>query len=459
MSPSFAMITLGCPKNEVDSNKMVTKLLGAGYSFSQDPDLADAVIVNTCSFLTSAVEESLDVILSLVNDTGKHDETALSGAANSAYSDRKIIVAGCMPSRYGKDLNSELPEIAAFVCTKDEDKIVSVFDKLFERDSNFDNNKTEAQNIPKKAIRTDENLPYAYVKISDGCDKFCSYCMIPYIRGRYHSFEKNDILQEVSQLVDCGVQEIIFIGQDTGIWGSDLKPQTNIVDLLDSASSSFPNTWFRLLYIQPDGITDELLFLMSSRSNICSYLDIPLQHVNKDVLHAMNRVGSFAKYEKLINNIRTKHPNIAIRSTFMAGFPGETNAQHEELLSFINKHPFDYSGVFVFSPEDGTKAAKLPCQIDDEVRLSRAQAIQDACEKSGFSLAQARCGSQAEVIVEGFEETNCGTELLARGQFQAPEIDGQVHIAVADPARFKMGQHLKVKICGSFCYELDGELI
>ena len=435
MQRTFSLITLGCPKNEVDSNKMKTKLIDAGYTFVDDQCKADAIIVNTCSFLTSAVEESIDVILSLVDE--------------QACPNRKIVVAGCLPSRYGQDLNNELSEVAAFVSTHDENAIVSVFNKIFDEDIQ----------IKEKSLRTDEGQPYAYVKISDGCDRFCSYCMIPHIRGRYHSFEMQDILAEVSELVSCGIQEIIFIGQDTGIWGNDLKNKSDIVDLLSKASDKFPKTWFRLLYIQPEGITDKLLSLINERDNICPYLDIPFQHVNSDVLKAMNRHGGVKEYSNLIENIRTSNPDIAIRSTFMSGFPGETQQQHDELVNFINRHPFDFSGVFMFSPEDGTKAAEMKNQICDEIKVSRAQEVQDSCEAGGFFLASSHCNECVEAIIEGCEDTTLGPELLARSQFQAPEIDGQIHIQIDDLSQYAIGQHIFVKITDSFCFELSGEII
>ena len=435
MHESFSFITLGCPKNEVDSNKMKTKLLNAGYIFAEDQDKADAVIVNTCSFLTSAVEESLDVILSLVD------------AEN--FPDRKIIVAGCMPSRYGESLNDELPEVAAFVSTHEENAIVDIFNKLF----------NEGAQEQENSIRTDEQQPYAYVKISDGCDRFCSYCMIPFIRGRYHSFALQDILDEVSELVAGGIQEIIFIGQDTGIWGNDFEEKQTIVDLLAAASRKFPETWFRLLYIQPEGITDELLTLMSEQENICAYLDIPFQHVDSDLLKSMNRCGSRDEYSNLLKHIRSFDSKFSIRTTFMSGFPGESQEQHDELISFIDENPFDFSGVFIFSPEDGTKAAKMDCQIDEDVKVKRAQEVQDACEAGGFALASSHCGERIEVIIEASEETSCGIELLARAQFQAPDIDGQVHIPVENPQDYMVGEHLFVTITDSFCFELIGEII
>lgn len=435
MHITVSFITLGCPKNEVDTNKMKAKLLSGGYTCIEETNQADLVIVNTCSFLTSAVEESLDTIFELIED--------------KVNPHQKILVAGCMPSRYGDSLYEELPEVSAFVTTKDEENIIKVVNDIFEIDDS-----------PSQGglVRFDDGLPYAYVKISDGCDRFCSYCMIPYIRGRYHSFSQEDILAEVEELVIAGIQEIVFIGQDTGLWGQDFAEQKSIVDLLKVASQQFPSTWFRLLYIQPEGITDELLSLMNNCNNICSYLDIPLQHVNSEVLSAMNRKGCIEEYLKLITHIRETVPDISIRTTFMAGFPGETDAQCEELLSFIEKSPFDYAGVFAFSPEEGTKAEQMPEQIEEEIRIERAQAVQDTCEATGFALNALQVGKTFDVIIEGTEQTELGFELLARCQRQAPEIDGQIHIPVKNVHDYRVGQHIMVKIVDAFCYELIGDI-
>lgn len=299
----------------------------------------------------------------------------------------------------------------------------------------------------------------AYVKISDGCDRFCSYCMIPHIRGRYHSYTLDQIDDEVAELVCNGVREIVLIGQDTGIWGSDFDEPATTAQLLETLARRYPETWFRLLYVQPEGITDELLDAMAKIPNVCSYLDMPLQHVNAEVLARMNRSGDPRDILALIERVRAHVPGIMMRTTLMAGFPGETEEQFEELLDFVDEAQFDYAGVFAFSPEEGSAAYELDGLLDDDERMERAQRLLDACEAIGTARVSACVDTYAKVLVEGYEETDAGLEALCRTQGQAPEVDGQVHVPIKDHDELKPGQFAQVKLTGSFFYEIEGELV
>ena len=433
-SPSVAFITLGCAKNEVDTNKMKALLGNANYRLVSSPAEADLTIVNTCSFLAAAVEEGIDVIFDALEQAGLREMPG------------KVLVAGCMPSRYGADLENELTEVAGFLPAAEEGNVVEVVDRIL-----------GCTSTASKGFNRIADGPSAYVKISDGCDRFCSYCMIPYIRGRYHSFPYSDIEAEVSELASQGVHEIVLIGQDTGIWGRDFEAPSSTYELLDKLSAAFPEQWFRLLYIQPEGITDELLQLMSERENVCAYIDIPMQHVNADILKRMNRKSSRLEIEKQLRHIREVAPNVVIRTTLMAGFPGETEEQFDELLGFVDEGLFEFAGVFAYSREEGSAAAKFDDQVDEDVKMARAQALLDACEASGFKKMRDMVGKRARVVVEGFEQTDVGLEALGRWQGQAPEVDGQVHIPLGSGETLEIGDIVSVEFIDSFCYELVGE--
>ena len=439
---NVAFVTLGCAKNEVDSDKMKARLTAAGFSIVDDPALAALIVVNTCSFLMSAVDEGLEVIFDLVNQQAERPAKA------------KILVAGCMPARYGDDLESELTEVSGFLSAADEENIVEKAEELLGIDPSSLPAGLAAHGA---SIRSNEG-PSAYVKISDGCDRFCSYCMIPYIRGRYHSFTQKQIFDEVAELVEGGVREIVFIGQDTGIWGRDLFPVQSTAELLDAAASAFPDTWFRLLYLQPAGINDELLSVMNAHDNICKYLDMPLQHADADVLKAMNREGSPAEYLQVLEHVRDMVPGITTRTTFMAGFPGETEEQFEELLDFAEEARFDYAVVFPYSQEDGSAAGSFDGQLDEGTKIERAQRLLDVCDAVGHASIARTVGKTVQALVEGYEHTDAGVEALARWQGQAPEVDGQIHVPIASEDALPIGSVVPVKITDSFYYELEGEL-
>lgn len=439
---NVAFVTLGCAKNEVDSDKMKARLTAAGFSIVGDPALAALIVVNTCSFLMSAVDEGLEVIFDLVNQQAERPAKA------------KILVAGCMPARYGDDLESELTEVSGFLSAADEENIVEKAEELLGIDPSSLPAGLAAHGA---SIRSNEG-PSAYVKISDGCDRFCSYCMIPYIRGRYHSFTQKQIFDEVAELVEGGVREIVFIGQDTGIWGRDLSPVQSTAELLDAAASAFPDTWFRLLYLQPAGINDELLSVMNAHDNICKYLDMPLQHADADVLKAMNREGSPAEYLQVLEHVRGMVPGITTRTTFMAGFPGETEEQFEELLDFAEEARFDYAVVFPYSQEDGSAAGSFDGQLDEGTKIERAQRLLDVCDVVGHASIARTVGKTVQALVEGYEHTDAGVEALARWQGQAPEVDGQIHVPIASEDALPIGSVVPVKITDSFYYELEGEL-
>lgn len=432
-SLAACIVTLGCAKNEVDSAHMRSRLIEAGYAVEDDPSAADAIIINTCSFIQTATEESIDTILEFAEL-----DSVVSG-------DCRIVVAGCMPARYGKDLEAELSEVRAFVPCSREDDIAQVLDNLF-----FDAAPERAAICLREDVHADQDGVFAYVKISDGCDRWCSYCTIPLIRGPYHSFSYDAIRKQVSAHVQAGKAEIVLIAQDTGRWGLDFEDKRSLAWLLEKLSEEFPKTWFRVLYLEPEGVTDELLEVMSSHDNICNYLDIPLQHVDSDMLKAMNRRGSRQEFEALFARILDSVPDMTLRTTLIVGFPGETEEQFEELCDFVESSPFTYIGAFAYSREESTRAYDMPGQLDEDEKVDRLQRIRDIADAVCTARVAERIGKRMAVLVEGCEEDG---QLYGRTQSQAPEVDGVTYLEEGVPGDFK-----DVLICDTLMYEMEGEI-
>lgn len=438
-SPACLFVTLGCAKNEVDTDRMRALLLDEGFVEADEVDSADAIIINTCSFLASATSESIECTLELA------DQVA------AGVRSKPIIMCGCVPSRYGDDLVDELPEVAAFVRADEEDGIVSVVRDVLGIEGD------QVSLGDGRVLRTVEGTS-AYVKISDGCDRFCTFCAIPYIRGRYFSRHTSEILDEVRGLMEGGVREIVLIGQDTGIWGCDLGPDDSLASLLrDVADVVRPyGGWVRVLYLQPEGMTDELIATIRDVDEVLPYIDIPIQHCNERILHDMNRSGSAAELRVLFDRLRREIPGMVLRTTGMAGFPGETDDEAEELVDFIAEQEFDYTSVFAYSPEEGTMAAEMDGQVDETVKLERTQRLIDLTEALGFAATARHVGERVKVIIDGVEEGEDGPELIGHAWFQAPDSDGAIHIAEGEAA---VGDIVTCDLVDSFCYELIGVMV
>ena len=464
--PTVRFITLGCAKNEADTDAMRARVLEAGFAIAGD-EPADVIVINTCSFITDATQESVDTILELVDE-----RLAASDGEGRAVvlASAKIVVTGCMPSRYGSELSQEIPEVDLFLPIKEQPRIAEVVAELVGEPAG---NSSCAQRVFRTA-----DAPFAYVKISDGCSRFCSFCTIPFIRGPYASRSASDIVDEIAFLVAGGVREIILIGQDTGIWGTDLDSpelyaplaQPTLAELLDYVSALFPDTWIRVMYLQPEGINSRLLSVMAAHSNICNYLDIPLQHANAKVISEMNRTGDGSSYLATVRRIRESFDDIMVRTTLIAGFPGETEGEFDELLDFVEEAEFDFAGVFGYSQEEGTVAGDRGDQVDDEEIANRAQILTDTAERIGFARIRRRIGSICEVLVCGivdddeleFEGTLGARKSADDGQhsrkwgrafFQAPDVDG---IITFDAADCSVGDILAVEIVDSAGYDLEG---
>lgn len=432
-------ITLGCAKNEVDTDRMRALLISSGFEETFDVESAEVAIVNTCSFLASATEESVEATLEFAE-----------GRAQGVRS-CPIIMCGCVPSRYGDNLPEQLPEVAAFVKADDEDGIVDVVADVL--GISVGSPVLDASTM----LRTVQGAS-AFVKISEGCDRFCAFCAIPYIRGRYHSRPSDEIVSEVSALMARGVREVVLIGQDTGIWGSDFDGDETLAKLLVRVAEAVRpyNGWVRVLYLQPEGMTDELIAAIRDTPEVLPYIDIPIQHCSARILKAMGRSGDPQQLHELFAKLRSEIPGMVLRTTGMAGFPGETDEEADELYDFIESEEFDYTSVFAYSQEEGTRAAAMDCQVDEETKLERTQRLIDLVEELGFSATAKHVGERVDVIVDGIEETEDGVELIGHAWFQAPDCDGAVHIASGEAA---VGDIVTVDLVDSFCYEMVGEIV
>jgi ribosomal protein S12 methylthiotransferase len=428
--PRVAFVTLGCPKNEVDSDRMAASL-ASSFELVADLDQADAVVVNTCAFIQEATEESIAVVLDV------------AGEWKSADASRVLVVTGCMPSRYGEGLAESLPEVDAFVPVTGEEALADVLARL-----------TGTSAAPSGVHTASTRLvpgPSAYLQVSDGCHRACTYCIIPTIRGPYRSRAASEIVAEARSLVAAGAKELVLIGQDISSWGHDLADRPVLADLIRELASVPGLSWLRLMYVQPDEITPELLDAMTSSPKVCRYLDMPLQHASKDVLRRMGRRGDAAEYLRLIGVIRDLLPGVTLRTTLIAGFPGETREDSRKLLDFVKKSKLDYVGVFPYSQEEGTVAAEMPDQVPRRTRVARAQRIRDAADEIGFARVAGLIGETLEVLVEGVDED--GTT-FGRHRGQAPEIDGLVFLdAAAAP-----GTIVTARIVDTMGYDLVGEV-
>lgn len=439
--PRILYITLGCAKNEVDTDRMRSLLGRAGYAETHEVADADLALINTCSFLASATSESIETTLQLAEE-----------ATDEGVRGLPIVMCGCVPSRYGAELPEELPEVSAFVKADEEDGIVSVVSKVLGREV-----PKGGPAIDAGALRTIEGAS-AYVKISEGCDRFCAFCAIPYIRGRYHSRPVEGILEEVRHLMEGGVREVVLIGQDTGIWGSDFEDKKTLAWLLRQVAEAVRpyHGWIRVLYLQPEGMTDELIATIRDTPEVLPYIDIPIQHCSERILARMGRSGSEPELRELFARLRREIPGMVLRTTGMAGFPGETDEEAEELLDFLKDEEFDYTTVFAYSPEEGTRAAEMEDQVPEDVKMERTQRLIDLAEEMGFSATAKHIGETVDVIVDGTEEGDNGPELIGHAWFQAPDSDGAVHIESGEAS---VGDIVRVKLVDSFCYELVGELL
>jgi ribosomal protein S12 methylthiotransferase len=425
--PAVHVVTLGCPKNEVDSDRMAASL-AAGFRLVGDPEDADVVVVNTCSFIREATEESIEVVMSFA--TGW----------KSARPGRALVVAGCMPSRFGDELAAAMPEADAFVKVTDEATIASVVARL---------TGSATPPTPPGPLRLTPG-PSAYLQVSDGCHRACSFCAIPAIRGPYVSRPAAELAAEAVALVAGGARELVLVGQDVSAWGRDLPGRPVLSDLVRTLARTPGLAWLRLMYVQPDGITPDLLEVMTAEPTVVRYLDMPLQHASRAVLRRMGRSGDGAEFLRLVGVVRSMVPGVVLRTTLIAGFPGETREESEHLAAFVSDARLDYTGVFVYSPEDGTAAAALPGQVPARTRRARAQRLRDLADEVGAARAAAHVGREIEVLALGTEDG----EPFGRHRGQAPDVDGVVLL----DREVSPGTLVTVTIVDSLGYDLVGEV-
>ncbi|MGZ3647510.1 MAG: 30S ribosomal protein S12 methylthiotransferase RimO, partial [Syntrophales bacterium] len=413
------IMSLGCPKNLVDSEVMAGLLAKNGYGITAQIDEAHIILINTCSFIVSAKEESIDEILSMA-EWKKQQKGACT----------HLVVTGCLPQRYGKDLEKELPEVDLFLGVGEVANIVHHLKGLAE---------TEAQGsrsiVGKPAFLMNAQTPRltatpfytSYIKIAEGCSNRCSYCVIPTIRGKARSREREDILMEAERLSMGGVKEVIITAQDTTAYGRDLKGKPNLGDLLKGLASIKGVHWIRLLYTHPAGLTDEMLESIASCESICKYIDVPIQHIDNEILASMKRRGGSNLIKKTIQRAREIIPGVALRTSIIVGFPGETRTKFNDVLSFIKETRFDHLGVFTYSREEGTRAASYPSRISEREKQVRREHLMEEQSIISYEINQALIGSIQEILIEGKSEIP-DHPYVGRCGRQAPEIDGVTYV-------------------------------
>lgn len=440
MSAKVSIVSLGCSKNLVDSERMLYKCRSHGYELVTDPAQSDAVIVNTCGFIQSAKEEAIDTILELCQL--KKEGTI-----------KKIILTGCLTERYREEVADEFQEVDAIVGFSDEKDIVDILDSVMgnERVVSFAP-KNEAELDGKRILTT---LPFfAYVKISEGCSNNCSYCAIPQIRGKYRDVPFEKIIEEAKFWAENGVTEITLIAQDTTRYGEQLYKKNRLPELLKELCKIEKIHWIRVLYSYPERITDEFLDVMASEEKIVKYLDMPIQHSNGEILKRMHRPGNTEKLTALINHIREKMPDITLRTTLITGFPGETEEQFNELAEFVNDIKFDHLGCFAYSQEEGTQAAEFDDQIDEDVRSHRSDIIMEQQTLVNAKKLEKMQDKTVEAVIEGFDKY--AEVYFGRTKADAPDIDGKIFVMSEKP--LKMGEYVNVHITDSMDYDLIGEV-
>ncbi len=409
MKKSIALISLGCAKNLVNSEQMLYLLDEAGYALSPDPEGCDAVIINTCGFIDAAKSEAIDTILQMA-------ELKAAGKLG------KIIVTGCLPERYRDDIRAELPEIDAILGVGSFADIVSALDEAFAGNSveYFGDKNAPVDELPR-VVST--GPAWAYLKIAEGCDNFCAFCAIPYIRGRYRSRSMTNILEEARSLAEHGVKELIVIAQDITKYGTDLYGKRSLAELCSKLSEIDGIEWIRLHYTYPDQFDDELIDEIASNDKIVKYLDIPIQHINDGILRAMNRHGTSDDIRRLFKDLRQRIPGLVLRTSIIAGLPGEGEAEFEELCEFLREAKIERAGVFPFSPEEGTRAAKME-HVDFETAQRRAELIMQLQSEIMEEFCRSQLGKTLRVLCEGYDEEQ--KMFFGRSYADSPDIDGLV---------------------------------
>lgn len=439
---NILFVSLGCDKNLVDSEVMLSLLKKHGYNITNEEQEADVAVVNTCCFIHDAKEESINTILELA----QLKETAKLKA---------LIVTGCLAQRYKDEIQEEIPEVDAIMGSTNIDDIVTVVNQAITGEKVICCKDIQylPSNLTDRVVTTGNAM--AYLKIAEGCNKRCSYCIIPFLRGNYRSIPMEEILETAKKLAAEGYKELVLVAQETTVYGQDLYGEKRLPQLLQELSQLEGIRWIRLLYCYPEEITDELIQTMAENEKICHYIDMPIQHSEDEILKAMGRRTSRRQIEEVVEKLRTAMPDIAIRTTLITGFPGETKEQHEALLEFVDDMEFERLGVFTYSPEEGTRAAEFPNQISEEVKKQRQDELMALQQEVSYDNNQRMLGKQLEVLVEGYlyEED----VYIGRSYREAPNVDGYIFINAEE--EIVSGEMVTVRITDANEYDLIGEVV
>ena len=434
-------ISLGCDKNLADSEEMLGTLVENGYEITNDESEAEAIVINTCAFIHDAKEESVNSILEMAQykETGKL---------------KALLVTGCLAQRYQKEIIKEIPEVDAVLGTGSWDELIQALDKAFEGEKYLDFQSIDRvpQAEGKRVITTGGY--YDYLKIAEGCDKCCTYCIIPKLRGKYRSIPMEKLVVQAEYLASQGVRELIVVAQETTVYGKDLYGEKSLHILLRKLCRIPGIQWIRILYCYPEEIYPELIQTMKEERKICHYLDLPIQHCNDRILKRMGRRTTKAELIQIVETLRKEIPDIILRTTLITGFPGETQEEHEELMEFIDTMEFDRLGVFTYSAEEDTPAAKMPDQIEEEEKQRRQAELMELQQEISIDKGNARIGSEVEVMVEG--KVADENAYVARTYGDAPGVDG--YLFINTDTQLMSGDFAMVHVTGALEYDLIGEL-
>lgn len=445
---NILFISLGCDKNLVDTEVMLGILAKKGHQMIDDETLADIIIVNTCCFIHDAKEESIQTILEM----GQLKENGRLKA---------LIVTGCLAQRYKEEILSEIPEVDAVLGTTSYDEIGNIIDKLFS-DSPMERGDArltlkDIDYLPKveshRLVTTGGH--FAYLKIAEGCDKHCTYCIIPKIRGNFRSVPMEQLLEEARQLADEGVKELILVAQETTLYGKDIYGKKMLPELLRELCKISGIYWIRILYCYPEEITDELIQVIKEEPKVCHYLDLPIQHASDMILKRMGRRTSKAQLIEIIEKLRKEIPDITLRTTLITGFPGETPEDHEEVMEFVDQMEFERLGVFTYSPEEDTPAAKMADQIEEDIKEDRQAEIMELQQDIVFEQAEDMIGRELLVMIEG--KVADENAYVGRTYRDAPNVDGLIFVNT--DVELMSGDFARVKVTGAMEYDLIGELV
>ena len=435
-------VSLGCDKNLVDTEMMLGMLSEKGYSFTDDENEADIAVVNTCCFIGDAKEESINQLLAL-------------GQKKTTGNLKGLIATGCLAQRYAKEIREDIPEVDVIVGTNAIDQIVQAIEDVnLHKKTDLLRDINEVPIFGKKRIVTAGGY-YAYLKIAEGCDKHCTYCIIPKVRGNYRSVPMDTLVKEAEELAKQGIKELILVAQETTLYGVDLYGEKKLPELLTKLCEIPGLYWIRILYCYPEEITDQLIQVIKNEKKICHYLDIPIQHASDTILRKMGRKTSNSDLRNIIGTLRKEIPDICLRTTLIAGFPGETQEDHEQVMEFIDEMQFDRLGVFTYSPEENTPAAEFPNQIEEGQKEVWQGELMELQQEIAFDKAADMIGWEGYVMIEG--KVADENVFVGRTYKDAPNVDGLVF--VSSDEEFMSGDFVKIKVTGSYEYDLIGEVL